>query len=204
MERRGHPWFAGHPEPLHEADWTWARSIPCYRADRIVQLLDSGAVAEARIEFAALAGEGFRSVTREINYLYTLSKLALAAVELGETEQARVLYEMLTPYAKFNPVHGWGFYLGSVSYFLGVLARFLGDTVAAVRHFELALEIHRSLGYKSQILRTQLALAELTDSSPSGGLRRGRPSARQVGAAARKLGLVGLAERATLIADGAR
>jgi DNA-binding winged helix-turn-helix (wHTH) protein/tetratricopeptide (TPR) repeat protein len=202
MERRGHPWFSGHPEPLHEADWTWARSIPCYRADRIVQLLDSGAVAEARIEFAALAGEGFRSVTRDLNYLYTISKLALAAVELQEREQARILYEILTPYAKFNPVHGWGFYLGSVSYFLGVLARFLGDAVAAVRHFELALEIHRSLGYKSQVLRTQLALAELTDSSPT-GLRRGRPSARQVGAAARKLGLVGLAERATLIADGA-
>jgi tetratricopeptide (TPR) repeat protein len=204
MERRGHPWFAGHPEPLHEADWTWARSIACYRADRIVQLLDSGAVAEARVDFAALVGEGFRTVTRDCNYLYALSKLALAAVELKETEQARVLYEMLTPYAKYNPVHGWGFYLGSVSYFLGVLARFLGDTAAAVRHFELALEIHRSLGYKSQILRTQLALAELTESSPSGGLRRGRPSARQVGAAARKLGLVGLAERATLIADGAR
>jgi DNA-binding winged helix-turn-helix (wHTH) protein/tetratricopeptide (TPR) repeat protein len=204
MERRGYPWFAGHPEPLHEADWTWARAIPCYRADRIVQLLDSGAVAEARVEFAALAGDGFRSVTRDLSFLYTLSKLALAAVELEESEQARVLYDLLTPYAKFNPVHGWGFYLGSVSYFLGVLARFLGDTIAAVRHFELALEIHRSLGYKAQVLRTQLALAELTDSLPSSGLRRGRPSARQVGAAARKLGLVGLAERATLIAEGAR
>jgi DNA-binding winged helix-turn-helix (wHTH) protein/tetratricopeptide (TPR) repeat protein len=203
MERRGHPWFAGHPEPLHEADWTWARAIPCYRADRILQLLDSGAAAEARVDFTALAADGFQSVNRDHTYLYTMSKLALAAVELDDTEQARVLYETLLPYARYNPVHGWGFFLGSVSYFLGVLARYRGDTTAAVGHFEVALGIHRELGYKAQILRTELALAELSDVSPAGTGRRNRASARQVGAAARKLGLVGLAERATLIADGA-
>jgi tetratricopeptide (TPR) repeat protein len=202
MERRGHAWFAGHPEPLHEADWTWARAIPCYRADRIVELLDSGAVAEARVDFAALASDGFESITRDHVYLYTLSKLALAAVALDDPERARVLYAKLLPYARFNPVHGWGFFLGSVSYFLGVLARYFGDIAAAVGHFELALEMHRALGYKSQILRTQLALAELPSTTTA--IRRGRPSARQVGVAARRLGLVGLAERATLIADTAR
>lgn len=203
MERRGHAWIAGHPEPTHEADWTWARTIPCYRADRVAELLDSGSVGEARIEFAALSSDGFQSITRDHAYLYTLSKLALAAVALEEVEQARVLYEKLLPYARFNPVHGWGFFLGSVSYFLGVLARFLGDSTAAIGHFELALGVHRSLGFKSQILRTQLALAEMSEES-AGEARRGRPSARQVGAAARRLGLVGLAERASLIADGVR
>ncbi|HVW27159.1 MAG TPA: AAA family ATPase [Polyangiaceae bacterium] len=203
MERRGHAWFAGHPEPLHEADWSWARGISCYRADRIVELLDSGAKAEAQIEFTAIASDKFQSVTRDHAYLYTLSKLSLAAVALDDATQARVLYEKLLPYALLNPVHGWGFYLGSVSYFLGVLSRFLGDTSAAYGHFEVALGTHRALGYKSQILRTQLALAEMSESAP-GALQRGRPSARQVGAAARRLGLVGLAERASLIADGAR
>jgi hypothetical protein len=203
MERRGHAWFAGHPEPLHEADWSWARAIPCYRADRIVELLDSGAKAEAQVEFSAIASDKFQSVTRDHAFLYTLSKLALATVALDDRAQARVLHDKLLPYARFNPVHGWGFFLGSVSYFLGVLARFLGDTGAAYGHFELALGTHRALGYKSQILRTQLALAEMSD-APAGAVERGRPSARQVGAAARRLGLVGLAERASLIAESAR
>jgi hypothetical protein len=203
MERRGHAWFAGHPEPLHEADWSWARAIPCYRADRIVELLESGAKAEAQVEFAAIASDRFQSVTRDHGFLYTLSKLSLAAVALDDVAQARVLYETLLPYARFNPVHGWGFYLGSVSYFLGVLARHLGDTSAAHGHFELALGMHRALGYKSQILRTQLALAEMSDPTAE-ALQRGRPSARQLGAAARRLGLVGIAERASLIAEGAR
>ncbi|HEX4335434.1 MAG TPA: AAA family ATPase [Polyangiaceae bacterium] len=204
MERRGHAWFAGHPEPLHEADWTWARAIPCYRADRIVELLESGAKAEAKIDFSALASDGFESITRDHAYLYTLSKLALAAIALEDSEQVRVLHARLLPYARFNPVHGWGFFLGSVSYFLGMLARYLGDQSAAFGHFEVALGMHRELGYKSQILRTQLALAEMSEPASAGGLRRGRPSARQVGAAARRLGLVGLAERATLIAESAR
>jgi hypothetical protein len=54
-----------------------------------------------------------------------------------------------------------GYYLGSVSHFLGLLADALGRSVRAGAHFDRALELNRAMGYRAGVVRTLLAHGRL-------------------------------------------
>jgi hypothetical protein len=65
--------------------------------------------------------------------------------------------------------------MGSVSYFLGHLARCLGRVDDAERHFSDALTMNERMGFVPQVARTKVALARVL--ADRGG-RSGSPHAR--------------------------
>jgi tetratricopeptide (TPR) repeat protein len=185
--------------------WKMVEMVPSYRAERILYLIQGSSFSEARVAFAAIAKDDFGSVTQNGAYLYTLATLALAATELGEKEAARALYQRLRPYPDCNPANGFTFCLGSVSYFMGVLAGFLDRPVEAEGHLEDALAMNERLGYEPHVLRTQLALADVLRRSPSQARRlRARALVSEVRARAHELGMAALAARCLRVEEPGR
>jgi DNA-binding winged helix-turn-helix (wHTH) protein/tetratricopeptide (TPR) repeat protein len=122
--------------------WQWASSIPAFRAERMMTAVSGGETAVAAADLDDLVRDDFRLVTRDIGYLYTLARLAQAAVALGRRDAATALYEALRPYSRFNAVNGMSLGLGCVAQYLGLLARFLGRPGDAREHFELAVAMN--------------------------------------------------------------
>jgi DNA-binding winged helix-turn-helix (wHTH) protein/tetratricopeptide (TPR) repeat protein len=177
----------------------WAAGIPSFQAHWVRFLMECRRRDDARESFEALARDGFTTITRDIGYLNALAHLSLAAVWLQDEARARVLYELLKPYPHHNTPNGFNYYLGSVSFFLGVLARFLGETRDAVRHFEDAAAMNLRLGMVPQWARTQAALGDLLADT-------GRPADRQRAESllAEASETAGRLEMAPLVAEVAR
>jgi eukaryotic-like serine/threonine-protein kinase len=144
-----------------EAKWNWAAAIPGFQAYGVRLLVEVGRKNDAREGFEAMAQHGFENITRDLGYLNTLANLSLVAVALEDRPRAESLYALMRPYPNHNTPQGFSFYMGSVSYFLGHLAKLLGNGDTAVRHFEDALAMNGRLGCVPQLARTQLALAKL-------------------------------------------
>jgi eukaryotic-like serine/threonine-protein kinase len=201
-ERTGRPLPATCFGTSPDLRWKWTGDIPAFRAEKILSWVESGDSALARAEFEDLARDEFRAVTRDVSYLYALARLALAAVALQRPGDARVLYGLLRPYRGLNALNGLSICIGSVSHFLGVLARFLEMRAEAVAHLEEALAMNTALGHKVHALRTQLALAELLCEPTCGpSAARGRSLAGDVVGAARALGMGALAADAARLAS---
>jgi DNA-binding winged helix-turn-helix (wHTH) protein/tetratricopeptide (TPR) repeat protein len=139
----------------------WASAIPSFRAHWVRLLVETGRIDDARETFDALAADDFASVTKEIGYLNALAHMSVVAVALGDRARGETLYSLLRPYPHHNTPNGFQYCLGSVSYFLGALAKLLGRPREAAGHFEDALAMNQRLGFRPQVARTQVALAEL-------------------------------------------
>jgi DNA-binding winged helix-turn-helix (wHTH) protein/tetratricopeptide (TPR) repeat protein len=182
--------------------WKLVENVPSYQAERILYLIEGDSMSEARVAFSAITKDDFRYVTRNGSYLFTLAKLALAATRLGKREAAGALYERLGAYPDYNPSNGLTFCLGSVSYFLGVLARFLDRPADAEAHFEEAIVMNERMGYEPQLLRAELGLASMLARAPSKARRdRARELASEVNARAEELGMGALASEALAFGD---
>jgi hypothetical protein len=90
-----------------------------------------------------------------------LANLAACASRVDDKPRCEQLIGLLTPYAELNTPSQMGYYLGSVSYFLGLLADALGRSVDATADFERALERNRAMGYRAGVVRTLLAHGRL-------------------------------------------
>ncbi len=189
-ERDGKPLATASLTASPDVAWKWAATLPSFRAEKILVLLALDDKDAAIAELGDLAKDGFAGVPLDMNYLYALSRFAVAAVALRQAPAAQHLYDRLRPYAKCNAVNGFMLCLGSVSHFLGILAAFLGRTAEATAHLEEALAMNTRLGHKAQALRTQLALADLLRGGASPGMRQRAASlAEGVVAGARELGV---------------
>jgi DNA-binding winged helix-turn-helix (wHTH) protein/tetratricopeptide (TPR) repeat protein len=174
----------------------WAASLPSYKAHEIRFLLEMGRTAEARRAFDAMASAGFENITRELGYLDALAQLSVVAVAFGDRARGESLYALLDPYPNHNTPTNFGFYHGSVSYFLGQLAGLLGRTRDAAVHLEDALAMNTRLGCAPQVARTQLALAAvLADGGARGVRTRSRELVAQAAATARRLDMAPLLEQ---------
>jgi hypothetical protein len=120
---------------------------------------EAGELAHVRAELAALGDPS--DYTRDGAYLNTLASLAVCAVALSDRPRCEQLYALLAPYPAHNTPDTSGSYLGSVSYFLGLLASALGRSDEALELLERALEHNRAMGYRAGTVRTLLALAEI-------------------------------------------
>jgi tetratricopeptide (TPR) repeat protein len=166
----------------------WAASLPSYQAHEVRFLYEMGRIEDARQSFEAMARRGFENITRELGYLNALAQLSLVAVAFGEREAAESLYALMRPYPGHNTPTNFGFYQGSVSYFLGLLAGLLGRTREATAHLEDALTMNTRLGCAPQVARTQLSLATiLVDSDARGARARAMELVAQATATARRL-----------------
>ena len=83
--------------------------------------------------------------------------LADAASLTGDTEQARVLYDLAAPYAGNNCTLGTVAFLGAADHWLGVLAGAAGRYDEAIAHLDAALARHQDMGARPWIALTQEA-----------------------------------------------
>ena len=135
-------------------------AVPAFRAERVLALHFGGETASAAAELADLARDGFRQVTRDGGYLYTLARLAQAAIALQQRDTARSLYNLLRRYAGFYAVNAMSLGIGPVAYYLGLLARYLGGTADAIAHFEQALVLTSRMGDRVHGEQARRALLE--------------------------------------------
>jgi DNA-binding SARP family transcriptional activator/tetratricopeptide (TPR) repeat protein len=109
----------------------------------------------ARHEVEVLARDDFGDIRRDAYWLSNLSGLSEVVVGLGDAPRARVLYELLTPYAERCAVIFGFVSQGSVSHPLGLLATALTSYDEASRHFEHALTVNAHIRSPLQVAHTQ-------------------------------------------------
>jgi len=127
-------------------------------------LLDAerGRGERAERAFAALASDGFESVERSPDFLVAASFLAELSIRLGDRGAAASLYERLSPYAERVAIVEYALSCrGSVSGYLGMLARWLGRGEEARRHLERAIAANAALGATRFAERSRAELALL-------------------------------------------
>jgi hypothetical protein len=131
---------------------------------------EAGEHEVARSQLSALGDPN--DFPRDAHYLHLLANLAACASCMEDKPRSEQLYALMEPYADLNTPSQMGYYLGSVSHFLGLLAVTLGRSVRAGTHFERALELNQGLGYRAGVVRTLLAHGRLD-------MRLGRKRAAQ-------------------------
>src|SRR5881296_300862 len=149
--------------------------------------------AEAQLELAALAKEGF-PLPHDGAWVVSMGLLSAVAAELNDRASAAQLYDLLVPYAGRVGIAAAGLACsGSVSYHLGLLASTLGRVADAIRHYEDAATAHERMGARPFLAWTQLAHARLLLTRDAGA-RRGEAAALLTSAlaTARELGMDGL------------
>ncbi len=192
-ERTG---LAQAPASAWRSQLEWATGIPSFQAHWVRFLVESGRLEDARQSLTVLAQAGFDKITKDLGYLNALAHLSVSAVVLEERGHARRLYELMKPYPHHNTPNGFGYYLGSTSHYLGLIATLLGATDDAVRHFEDALAMNQRMGCVPQVTRTQLALAEVLGQGDFASSRsRARALLAEATASAKRLDLVPLIAR---------
>jgi DNA-binding winged helix-turn-helix (wHTH) protein len=180
----------------------WANDIPTYRTERVLLSIQYGEDENARREFLSIAADHFSTLTRDSNFLFASARLAMVAVALEERSAARELYEMLTPYAALIALSDFSFSLGSVSHYLGLLARFLGMRGEARAHFEHAHERNTCTGNPLHSLRSRLALAELlADNASRSDRAQALALASEVRASAQRFGTNAVRAQAVAVAE---
>jgi hypothetical protein len=201
VERTGQRLSAGMSNENGDA-WSWARDIPLYRTQRMLLAIQWGEREAARENLLALAQNKYAAVTRDSNFLFAAARLGQAAVTLEERDAAKDLYELLQPYAALFAISDFSFSLGSVSYYLGLLARSLELRTEARQHFETALDANLRTGHELFSWHSRFALAELMSDSRS-RLERAEALAlaTEVRAAAQRYGLNGLRAAAVVTAE---
>jgi tetratricopeptide (TPR) repeat protein len=99
-------------------------------------------------------------MTRDRLWLPTVALVAEIVSGLGEKSQAAELIDLLEPFAALNGVYGRGtLYYGSVSHFLGMLWRTVGDLDRAETQLRNALRVHEAMQSPPWQLRTRVELA---------------------------------------------
>jgi hypothetical protein len=102
-----------------------------------------------------------------------------------------MLYDQLLPYAHMNAPFTAEIALGSVSRYLGMLARMLGRPDDAAQHFEYGLEFNTRAGARPWVARTREDYGRmLLESDDPSERRRGQELVASALATYRELGIV--------------
>ena len=121
--------------------------------------LERGDLTQARAHYQRLRESGFCPPGAEAPTLpkaETLVRIADLCRELGTTQDAELLYELLLPRADYWVHDGPLVCLGSFQRVLAELALQLGRRAAAEQHFEAALEANLHMPHRPEHLRTRL------------------------------------------------
>jgi eukaryotic-like serine/threonine-protein kinase len=146
---------------------------PYRRARKIRFMVEVGAVEKGRSALLELPSDRLERLPHDRDYLATLVHLAVVSVATTSPAHAEVLYSLLMPYPHLHAADLSLHCDGSVSRFLGVLARSLGRTREAVQHLEEALERNERAGFLPQAAHSAYELGcALSDSKSPEGVRR--------------------------------
>ncbi len=137
-------------------------AVTAYRAGRLLTLSRLNREAEARAEFEDLAGGSLLHLTRDDNWLTTVTSLAEVAAYLDDRARCAVLYDVLRPYAALTVVvNAAVLCMGAVTHYLGLLAMTLERWDAADEHFQRASQVHHQLEARPWQARTHYAYAAM-------------------------------------------
>jgi len=172
-------------------------AAPAWRSVLPLAYLDAGDREAARGAYERALAGGVAAVPRTMFWLTTMGSLAEAAVQLGDADGAARLYAELEPYG--DRLIQWSFTgnAGSVHRLLGRAAGIAGRRDRAVAHFERAVGRHAALGAAPLLARTRCDYGELLLRGTRDERARARRLLRQAGIAARRLGMAGIAARAS-------
>ena len=138
--------------------------IPAYRAVLALCCANAGDLSGARSAYEQLAARDFE-LPPDSNWLLAIAVLADTAAALGDRDGARVLENLLEPYADrhvvLNCFGGGGAYWGPVAHHLGRLEATLGHGAEARAHLERAVEACEAMGAVAFAPRSRDALAAL-------------------------------------------
>jgi DNA-binding SARP family transcriptional activator/tetratricopeptide (TPR) repeat protein len=133
-----------------------------------------GHQTRAREQFELFAEADFTRLTFDEEWLVSMGLLAEEAAALEDGERARILYELLVPYADRVATSYSEACTGSVSRYLGLLAATSSRVDMAKRHFEDAIVVNERIGARPWLAQTQedyarmlLAGATQADASPA-------------------------------------
>ncbi len=110
-----------------------------------------------------LAAPGFSKFRHDMLFLPGLAHLALVCADLGDSDHAEAIYDLLRPYAGRVVIVGapaqacWG----PVDHYLGILAALGGRPDWAIDHFEAALVVGARLGTPALLAETRLEFGTL-------------------------------------------
>jgi tetratricopeptide (TPR) repeat protein len=150
----------------------WKSRSPSLCAQSALLLLAQGREREARAELERIPLEQLRRRPMTGGYLGMLCAVGHASAVLGDRERCARVYEELLPFSERNAVDTIWFALGSVSYYLGLLARALGNHDAARQHFEHAVRRNTEFGYRPHAARCRYELAQTLAAADDPRLRR--------------------------------
>jgi tetratricopeptide (TPR) repeat protein len=168
-----------------------------WRVALTMLLCDGGRHDEAREMLEPVTEASLRALTRDLDWLPTLTLLAEAAAVLSDRPRARLLYELLEPHAGRVVVVGAGAVCrGALDGYLGVLARTFGDGERAVAHLDAAIGQDRAL--RAPLLLAE-AQAEYADALGPG--EHARSLLREAGRAAAQLDVPRLERRIEAVAE---
>jgi hypothetical protein len=173
-------------------------SSAAWRAVLPLAHLDAGDRMRAQRAYDRAFGGDVAAIPRTMLWLTAMGSLAEAAARLGDPDGGAALYAELEPYA--DRLVQWSFTgnAGSVHRLLGRTAAVAGRDDAAHTHFEAALERHAALGAEPLLARTRCDFGEfLLLRGPRAERDRALRLLRDAGVAARRLGMTGIATRAT-------
>lgn len=173
-------------------------TVPAWRCALAGLYAATGRREDAARELEHVSAADFRDIPRDNSWLVAMTMLADACARLHDQQRAALLYEALLPYRELVVVAGIAAACGgAVTHSLGLLATTLERWDSAAAHFDDALAVHRRLGARPAIARTQLAYAVLLFRSTLNDRDTNRERARTLIDAARstakELGMATLA-----------
>jgi DNA-binding CsgD family transcriptional regulator len=172
-------------------------SGPTWRCMTAHLAAEAGDGDTAHAELESMAHAGYRGVSDDAHYLFSLCCLAEAAVILADRRRSAELLDLLLPYRdrvvpNITALHG------SVAHACGGLALACGDRTQARALLDAALATHLALGATTWVALSRLRLAEALRSGADDGDRaRAGELLDAVAAAAEARGLTRLGQRAS-------
>ena len=170
--------------------------MPTARACLARLLCELDRPEEAVEHYERLAAEHFTALPRDPVWILGVSQCAAVAASLGDRAGARVLFDLLVPYASQIVFMNGGAF-GAVAHYLAVLAATFGDFDEAERRFAEAAATHERIGAPTWLARTRVEWARmlLTRAKP-GDTEQAHHLLHQARATARDRGLTNIERRA--------
>jgi DNA-binding CsgD family transcriptional regulator len=169
----------------------------------MLALTEIGRLEAAGRELERLAVDDFSRIPIDALRVPTLAYCAETCAALGDARRARVLYDLLLPYAATFATHHVAVCLGSTERYLGMLAATMGELEQARGHFERAMRANSAGRAWPWLVRTshQYALA-LRRTGTAQDLSRAEELLRDAEQLAGSLGMEGLTAEIGLLLRG--
>jgi DNA-binding winged helix-turn-helix (wHTH) protein len=169
---------------------------PYRRARKIRSMAELGAIEKARTALHETQPERLERLPHDRDYLATLVHFAVGSIATGSREHAEALYALLSPYPHLHAADLSVHCEGSVSHFLGTLARSLGRVKPSAEHFEEAVERNDHAGFAPRVAHSAYELAcVLSDSANPQAVKRARALLTRALGLSRKMGMHPLMQR---------